>query len=584
MPKNVNITINGRPLVVPASHTVLKAAEAHDIFIPRLCYLEGVHEEGNCRLCSVEINGQDMLKPACRTLVEEGMTVTTENPKIYEYVSINLELLAANHHFECFKCSREENCELLSLLRTYSVGNEFSDLYGFELKETHLNLSSDAMVVDTSKCVLCGRCVSTCQQLTGLGILDFNQRGAVTYVGPAQFHNLEDSGCIYCGKCIQACPTGALRENDDIRRLEKALRQTNKTVIMQVAPSVRAALGEAFGYPIGTNVEGKLFAALYALGVNEIIDTNFTADLTIVEEATEFIDRLRNGGTLPMFTSCSPGWINYLEQYFSDYIPHLSTCKSPQQMAGALIKTYYAKKLDLDPRDIVSVAIMPCVAKKAEANRPGMGRDGYKDVDIVLTTRELGRLIRRRGIDFKNLSPMEPFGDLARYTGAAAIFGASGGVMEAALRTVSDMLDGNHLKGEFVDVRGKDGIKEATYQIAGMDVNVAVVQGGKAIHDFLTALPTQDKTYHFVEFMGCIGGCINGGGQPIVQARDIPKQDIIKLRSKVLYDIDKHAVTRKSHMNPAVRRLYEEYLNPLGAHDVHELLHTHYEAREPYSK
>jgi NADP-reducing hydrogenase subunit HndD len=584
MANTVNIKINGQSFIEKSGTTVLKACESHDIYIPRLCYLEGIHEDGNCRLCAVEINGEQNLKPACKTPVNEGMEIITENQKIYNYVSMNLELLASNHHFECFKCSREDDCEFLDLLRKYSVSNEFSDLYGFELKENHLNMTSDSMVIDSSKCVLCGRCVSACQKLSGLSILDYNHRGSVTYVGPALFHELEDSGCIYCGKCIQACPTGALREKDDIKQFERAIRHPNKTVVVQVAPAVRAALGEEFGYPVGTNVEGKMFAALFALGVNEIMDTNFTADLTIIEESSEFLERLKSNKTLPMFTSCSPGWINYLELYYPEFIDHLSTCKSPQQMAGALIKTYYAKQLQKDPKDIISVSIMPCVAKKSEANRPNMGRDGYKDVDIVLTTRELGRLIRRHGIDFTSLSPMEPFGDLARYTGAAAIFGASGGVMEAALRTLAETLAGKSGPLDFVDVRGVEGIKEASYTINDLTVNVAVVQGGVAIKKFMEHLKTTDKTYHFVEFMGCIGGCINGGGQPIVKSSDINKVDIIKARSKVLYQMDKRAVVRKSHLNPAIQRLYDEYLNHLNHHEVHNLLHTSYQKREPYSK
>ncbi|MFP4177267.1 MAG: [FeFe] hydrogenase, group A [Acholeplasmataceae bacterium] len=583
MEKTINIYINDKPYAVSEDHTVLQACEKHGIFIPRLCYLEGVHEEGNCRLCSVEVDGSKNLKPACRTKVYPGMRIITENQSIYNYVTMNLELLASNHHFECFKCSRENDCEFLDLLRKYSVGNEFSDLYGFELKESHLNMSSDAMVIDSSKCILCGRCVSACQKYTGIGVLDFNQRGAVTYVGPAQFHELEDSGCIYCGKCIQSCPTGALREKDDIKRFERALRNPDKTVVVQVAPAVRAALGEEFGYPPGTNVEGRMFAALYELGVQEIMDTNFTADLTIMEESKEFLDRLENGLPLPMFTSCSPGWINYLEQYAPEYIENVSTCKSPQQMAGALIKTYYAKKLDLEAKNIVSVSIMPCIAKKAEAMRPGMGRDGYQDVDIVLTTRELGRLIRRHGIDFKELRPMEPFGDLAQYTGAAAIFGATGGVMEAALRTLAEKLTGKSAPLEFTDVRGQQGIKEASYDLAGKTINVAVVHGADSISRFLERLEQQDRTYHFVEFMGCLGGCINGGGQPIVKATDSTKTDIIRKRASVLYQMDRTSVIRKSHMNPAINRLYDDYLNDLKHEQLHELLHTTYQPKEPYS-
>ena len=584
MDKFVNVIINGKPITVNENTTILKAAEKLYIDIPRLCFLEGVHEEGNCRLCVVEIKGQKGLKPSCRTKVYDGMEVMTESKDIYSYVSMNLELLAANHHFECFKCSRDENCEFLDLLRQYSVGNEFSDLFGFVPKEMHLNDSSDAMILDSSKCILCGRCVSACQVNTGLGILNFNQRGTETYVGPALYHPLEDAGCIYCGKCIQACPVGAIREHDDIKSLEYALRDPEKTVIVQVAPSVRAALGEEFGYPIGTNVEGQMFAALKMLGFNEIIDTNFTADLTIIEEGTELLDRIRQGKKLPMFTSCSPGWVNYLEIYAPDLIEHMSSCKSPQQMAGALIKTYYAEKLKLNPKNIVSVSIMPCVAKKHEAKRPEMGRDGYQDVDIVLTTREFGRLVRRRNIDFKHLKPETPFGSLAQYTGAASIFGASGGVMEAALRTVSELLIGESAPLEFLEVRGKKHIKEATYQINDLTLNVAVVHGGVGIETFLEMVRQGDKQYHFVEFMGCLGGCINGGGQPIIKAKDLAHIDVIKERSKVLYDIDQQSTFRKSHQNPAIQNLYDQYLSKLSTHELHHILHTHYHERGRYSR
>ncbi len=584
MAKLVEITINGKTLNVPEYYSILRAAEENGFIIPRLCFLDSMHEDGNCRLCSVEVDQQSTLKPACKTLVYDGMSIITDTKKIYDYVSTNLDLLASNHHFECFKCSREENCEFLDLLRRYSIMNEYSDLYGYELKKAHLNDSSPSMVIDSSKCVLCGRCVSACQNYTGIGVLNFNKRGNKTIVGPAQFRPLEDAGCIYCGKCIQTCPTGALREQDHIRDFERAVRDPHKKVVVQVAPSIRATLGEEFGYPVGTNVEGKMFAALNLLGVDEVIDTNFTADLTIVEEGSELLERLQNDGVLPMFTSCSPGWINYLELYHPEFIPNISTCKSPQQMAGALIKTYYAKRLNLASEDIISVSIMPCVAKKAEAQREDMGRDNYKDVDIVLTTREFSRLIRRRGIDFKNIQPMEPFGDLATYTGAASIFGATGGVMEAALRTVSDLLESEAQLMDFKEVRGKENIKEASYQLAGQTINVAVVHGGKAIKEFLKMLKTTEKPYHFVEIMGCVGGCINGGGQPIVKAKDFERIDVIKERSKVLYHVDSKSILRKSHLNPAVQKLYSDYLNKLSQHDLHRLLHTHYEPRSAYSK
>jgi len=578
----INVTIDGHKVEVPSTYTVLRAAEVAGVRIPRLCFLEGIHEEANCRVCVVKIDGMKGLKTSCSTKVTEGMVISTNTKDVYDAVSTNLEMLAGNHKFECWKCSRENSCEFLDLLRRFNVENDYSNGKVFLQKDIRINDSSDAMVIDSSKCVLCGRCVSACQKQSGLGVLNFNQRGSKTYVGPALFHNLEDAGCIYCGKCIQACPTGAIREKDDIKLLDRALRDTKKTVVVQVAPAVRAALGEEFGYKIGTNVEGQIFAALKELGVKELMDTNFTADLTIMEEGSEFINRLQNGGVLPMFTSCSPGWINYLELYYPEYIRNLSSCKSPQQMAGALIKTYYAQKIGKDPKDIVSVSIMPCVAKKAEAARPEMGRDGYRDVDIVITTRELARLIRHRGIPFKDLEPIKPFGVLAQYTGAGSIFGATGGVMEAALRTVTEILEGKSTPVEFLDVRGLENIKEATYKVAGIDVNVAVVHGGKAIGEFMELLKKGTKQYHFIEFMGCTGGCINGGGQPIVPAEIQDKVDVRARRAKVLYTIDEASTFRKSHENTAVKQLYEEFLGKPLSHKSHELLHTKYSKRNSY--
>ena len=584
MSNYVNLTINGQKTTVPSDFTVMKAADSIGINIPRLCFLEGIHEESNCRVCIVKIEGQRGLKTSCSTKVQEGMVINTDTKEVYEAVSFNLELLAGNHKFECWKCSRENSCEFLDLLRRFNVDNDFSNAKLFDQKEIKMNNTSDAMILDSSKCVLCGRCVSACEKQSGLGILNFSNRGSNTYIGPAQFHNLEDAGCIYCGKCIQACPTGAIREKDEIKFLERALRDNSKTIVVQVAPAVRAALGEEFGYKIGTNVEGQMFAALKALGIHEIMDTNFTADLTIMEEGTEFIDRLQNGGKLPMFTSCSPGWVNYLELYYPEYIDNLSSCKSPQQMAGALIKTYYAKKLNKDPKDIYSVSIMPCVAKKAEAKRPEMGRDGYRDVDLVLTTRELARIIRHRGIPFKDLDPIKPFGELASYTGAASIFGVSGGVMEAALRTVTEILEGHSTPVDFKEVRGLKDIKEATYKVNGIDVNVAVVHGGAAIKEFFKLLKTTDKQYHFVEFMGCTGGCINGGGQPIVSAINQEKYDVRALRSKVLYNIDYNNDFRKSHENPEIKKIYSEFLGKPNSHKAHDLLHTHYQKRSFYDE
>jgi len=583
MIQDVKFILNGKEVTAKSNETILQAAEHLGVFIPRLCYLKDIHEEGNCRICSVKINDSKQLKPACKTLVEPQMNVVTDDLEIYQTVRMNLELLSHKHQFECFMCSREDDCEFLDLLSQYSVENKLNHLYGDYGLPTYFSDSSDVMTIDSSKCILCGRCVSACEKYTGLNILNYNERGSQTYVGPALFHHLEDAGCIYCGKCIQSCPTGALREKDDIKDVEWALRNPNKTVVVQVAPSIRAALGEAFGLPIGTNVEGQMFSALKALGIDEIMDTNFTADLTIMEEGHEFINRLNHGGPFPMFTSCSPGWVNYLELYHPEYMDHLSSCKSPQQMAGALIKTYYAKKLNKDPKDIVSIAIMPCIAKKAEAKRPDMGRDGYQDVDIVLTTRELARLIKRRKIDFVNLAPSQPFGVLSSYTGAGTIFGATGGVMEAALRTVAEVLGGKQEKIDFMELRGNSDIKEATYMIDGQPISIAVVHGGKAIATFLEDMKQGDKKYHFVEIMGCTGGCINGGGQPIVRPSLSEKIDVRAKRASVLYQIDEQSKLRKSHENPFVKALYDEFLLHPNSEISHKLLHTHYKPRNAYS-
>ena len=583
--KPVHITINGLPYTVDSDQTILEAATKNNVFIPRLCFLKDVHEEANCRVCSVKIEGQKNLKPACKTLVTEGMNILTDDQDVYDTVSMNLELLTHRHHFECFKCSREDNCEFLDLLRKYSIDNEFSQLYGmFDEDNYYYQDDNGVMIIDSSKCILCGRCVSACEKQSGLSVLNFNNRGNKTYAGPALFHSLDDAGCIYCGKCIGACPTGALREKDDIKAVERVLRDPKKKVVVQVAPAVRAALGEAFGYPIGTDVEGKMFHALKELGVDEIMDTNFTADLTILEEGTEFIHRLEHDGPFPMFTSCSPGWINLVELYYPEFIPNLSSCKSPQQMAGALIKTYYADKMGFDPKDIVSISIMPCIAKKAEARREGMGRDGNLDVDYVLTTREFARLIKRRGIDFRNLEDSKPFGMLATYTGAGAIFGATGGVMEAALRTVSEILENKETPIDFLEMRGTQDVKEATYILQGKEINVAVVHGGAASKAFLEHLKTTDKKYHFVEFMGCTGGCINGGGQPVVTAKDQEKYDVRSLRASVLYKIDEKQHLRKSHQNPFVLELYQNFLGEPHSKKSHELLHTTYKKRSPYAQ
>ena len=593
MDKLVNITINGKSVEVPANYTIMQAADKVGIDIPRLCFLKDINENASCRVCVVEIAGMRSLKNSCSVEVgsilnrEGTATIYTNSKRVRTSVHQTLELIAANHRFDCWKCPREHNCELLALLRRFSIDNRMSESGEFAKKLPIVN-ESEAIVFDSSKCVLCGRCIAACEKLAGTGVLNFNERGFVTCVGPALNHDIEDSGCIYCGKCIQACPTGAIREKEQIDYVAEELANHENYLVATFAPAVRAAIGEEFGNPIGTNCEGKLYSALHKLGFDDITDVNFGADLTIMEEGTEFVSRMKkhlNGEkvSLPMITSCSPGWIRYIEQYYPEYLDHLSSCKSPQQMQGSMIKHYYSKLIEVDPAKIKVVSIMPCIAKKYEAKRPEMENDGLRDIDYVLTTRELARLIKREGIDFNSLDNYVPTSPLAKYTGAGVIFGATGGVMEAALRTVTHILDPeNEDKLDFTPVRGVDnGIKEATLKVAGIDVNVAVVHGTVNVPELFKRIK-EGKVYHFVEVMACTGGCINGGGQPIVNAKVQEKCDVRTLRAGVLYDIDKNVPLHKSHENPEIQRLYKEFLGEPNGHLAHKLLHTHYNKKEYY--
>ena len=585
----VNVTINGKVVEVENTATVLEAAALAGVNIPRLCFLKGINENSACRLCVVEINdrGRVMMKNSCTVQVSDGMIVNTNTPRVKMAVTKNLQLLAASHRFECWKCPREHNCEFLALLRRYNIPNVMGEDDTFSRKPQIVNIT-DALEIDSSKCVLCGRCIAACQKLAGTGILDYNNRGFKTYVGPALNHNMDTTGCIFCGKCIQACPVGAIKEKDDIDLAIDMINDPEIYTVAQIAPSVRAALGEEFGYKMGTNVEGKIYAALQKLGFDDVTDTNFAADVTIMEEGTELLGRLEKhlkgeDVVLPMFTSCSPGWIRYIETYYPDYLPNLSTTKSPQQIQGALIKHYYANKLGVDPAKVRVISFMPCIAKKYEAKRPEMETNGLRDVDLVLTTRELARFIKREGIDFNSLEDAKLTSPLAQYTGAGVIFGATGGVMEAALRTARDLLEKKDYKDvDITPVRGTENIKEATLTINGLELTVAVVHGAVNFSEMFARIKANPGKYAFIEFMGCTGGCVNGGGQPVVSASVQEQVDVRAERAKALYKLDADGKLRKSHDNPAVKALYEEFLKEPNGHLAHELLHTTYSKKGKY--
>lgn len=573
----VKITINNTLVEVPKSYTILEAAREAGFDIPTLCFMKELNEVGACRVCVVEVEGQKRLQASCVTNVKDGMVVKTNTKRVRDCVKTNVELLLENHNRECTTCSRSHNCELLNLSETLSVGDlEFQG----EKRHRHFDDFSHSIVRDSSKCILCGKCVSVCKKEQGIGILGFQNRGFESNVGPAFDHKMIDTDCIFCGQCVNVCPVGALTEKKDIHRVWQALEDPDQYVVVQTAPAVRAALGEEFDLPIGTRTTGKMAASLRRLGFDNVFDTNFAADLTIMEEGTELLHRIQNGGVLPMITSCSPGWIRYCEFNYPDFIPNLSSCKSPHQMFGALTKTYYANKQSLDPNKMFVVSVMPCISKKTEAARPEMEQEGLRDVDAVITTRELGKMIKQAGINFLNL-PDEGFDKImGEYTGAGVIFGATGGVMEAAIRTVADILTGEDLEAiEYTAVRGTEKVKEATVNLGGLDVNVAVVHGTKTAGKLLDLIRKGEKDYHFIEVMGCPGGCVNGGGQPQVPQRIRDTVDIKTERAKALYEEDVILSSRKSHKNVEVQKLYEEFLGKPNSHKAHHLLHTHYTKR-----
>lgn len=577
--ENITIKINGMEVSAPKGSTILEAARLAHIEIPTLCFLKEINEIGACRICVVEVKGARSLVASCVHPINEGMEIFTNTKKVLDSRKKTLQLLLSNHDRKCLSCVRSGDCELQKLCKDLKVDDE--TLYDGEKTPSEIDESATHMIRDNSKCILCRRCTAVCEKVQAIGVIGANERGFHTAIGSAFDMGLGETSCVSCGQCIAVCPTGALSEKDSTDEVFAALADPAKHVIVQTAPSVRAALGEAFGYPIGTDVEGKMFSALRRLGFDKVFDTNFGADLTIMEEANEFIERVQNGGTLPMITSCSPGWIKYCEHYFPEMIPHLSSCKSPQQMFGAIAKSYYAEKMGLDPADIVSVSIMPCTAKKFEIGRPNQDSNGMADVDYALTTRELARMIERAGIQFTSLPDEICDTPLGLGTGAAVIFGATGGVMEAALRTAVETLTGEELAQlDFTDVRGIEGIKEASYQVAGMDVKVAVASGLGNAKELLKRVKNGEAQYHFIEIMGCPGGCVNGGGQPQQPGHVRNTQDIRALRAKVLYSSDKANSIRKSHQNPAIKELYDTYLGKPGSEKAHHLLHTTFVKRK----
>ena len=577
----VNLTIDGLSVSVPEGTTILEAARSVGIDIPTLCFLKDINEAGDCRMCIVEVEGRKGFATSCIQKVEEGMVVKTNSKDVSEAREVVLDLILSNHHKDCLTCVRNGNCELQRLAQRY---NKQDILFEGEMCEHKIDCGSPSIVRDFNKCVLCRRCVATCKKVQKIGAIDVANRGFNSCVSTVDNLSLNDVNCTNCGQCIMSCPTGALREKDNTKDVWNLIKDEDKYVVVQTAPAVRAALGEEFGLPIGTNVTGKMATALHRLGFDKVFDTNTGADFTIMEEANELIERLQNGGTLPMITSCSPGWVKYIEMNYPDQLSHVSSCKSPHQMFGALIKSYYAEKIGVAPKKISVVSVMPCIAKKFEANREQMNVNGIKDVDYVITTRELARMIKQAGIDFVNLQDSNFDDPMGEATGAAAIFGTTGGVMEAALRTAAEKLTGETLTNvNFEAVRGEQGIKRATVKIGDKEVKAVVAHGLGNAQIIMDEIKSGKADYQFVEIMACPGGCIMGGGQPIRSSKERATIDIRKLRADCLYSIDEKSTIRKSHENPVLLKIYDEFLGEVGGHKAHELLHTSYVEREKYN-
>ena len=574
----VNLKINNIPVSVPEGTTILEAARSVGIRIPTLCYLKEINAIGACRICVVEVKGARSMVAACVYPVAEGMEVTTNSEAVIKARKTTLELILSDHQKKCLSCIRSTNCELQNLANEYGC-----DATAFEgaTNEFQPDTSTDWLIRDNNKCILCRRCVAVCKHVQEVGVISANKRGFSTNIDVAFQNGLENAGCVACGQCINVCPVGALYEKSEIEKVKFFLRDPGKVVVVGAAPAVRAALGEEFGNAIGTNVEGKMVTALRALGFDRVFDINFAADMTILEEAHELIERVKTGGKLPMFTSCSPGWIRYMEQYYPDLIENVSSCKSPQQMFGALVKTNFAEKNGIDPANIAVVTVMPCVAKKFEKNRENQAASGYPDIDASVTTRELARMIKEAGLLFNELPDGAYDNPMGEFTGAGVIFGVTGGVMEAALRTAAESITGktfDHL--EYSEVRGMEGVKEASYDLGGMTVKVAVASGVKNAKKLCEKVRNGEADYHFIEIMCCPGGCINGGGQPILDTYTRREVDYKALRAKALYDEDAKSKIRKSHDNPVVQDVYKTYLGEPGSHKAHEILHTSYVNRK----
>ncbi len=586
--ENVHVKINGIEVEVPANYTILQAAHEAGIRIPTLCYLKDINAIAACRICLVEATGVRGLAAACVQQVADGMEVKTNTPELRKSRKTTLELMLSNHRMDCLSCVRSDDCELRRLAHEYGV-DQYKYVGNEELPKAEEAaagaVDSPRILRDNSKCILCRRCIAVCQKNQHVAVIGANDRGFETHVASAFDMPLTETPCVNCGQCVAVCPTGALRERDDTDKVWEALQDPTKTVVIAPAPSVRAQIGECFEYPIGTNVEGKLVAAMRRLGFDKVFDVDTAADLTIMEEGTELLDRLKNGGALPLLTSCSPGWIKFCEEYYPDMIPNISSCKSPQGMYGAMMKTYYAEKNGIDPKDLFVVSVMPCTAKKFEIGRDDMSAagEGIPDIDVSLTTRELAAMIKRAGIRFRDL-PDEAFDPaFGIASGAGHIFGATGGVMEAALRTVAEIVTGKPMENvEFHEVRGLKDIREAEYDLAGTKVRVAVTSGLENAKKLLDMVKSGEKQYHFIEVMACPGGCVNGGGQPH-QSGDVRNfTDLRAERAKALYSEDAGMSLRKSHENPVVKELYETYLEKPGSHKAHEILHTSYVARKVY--